>query len=59
MDDKQYNPAGVNKTAPAPGIASVDTDNVDERQQVDKKQSSLTEKPKEYDDRQKSKQEKE
>jgi hypothetical protein len=51
MDDKQYNPAGYNTEAPQKGMAAVDTDNNDERKQADKKQSSLTEKRIEYDER--------
>ena len=52
MKDKQYNPAGVNKTAPQPGIASVDTDNADERQQEDKKQTNqINKRLKTYDER--------
>jgi hypothetical protein len=52
MKDKQYNPAGVNKNAPQPGIASVDTDNSDERQQQDKKQTDkINRRLKKYDER--------
>lgn len=52
MKDEQYNPAGVNKKAPQPGIASVDTDNSDERQQEDKKQTGkIKERLKTYDER--------
>jgi hypothetical protein len=41
MKDKLYNPSGYNKKAPQPGMASVDTDNADERQQADKKQTDV------------------
>lgn len=52
MKDKQYNPSGVNKKAPQPGIASVDTDNSDERQQEDKKQTDkINKRLKTYDER--------
>jgi hypothetical protein len=52
MKDKLYNPAGVNQKAPQPGIASVDTDNADERQQGDKKQTDkINERLKTYDER--------
>lgn len=52
MKDKQFNPAGVNQKAPAPGIASVDTDSAYERQQDDKKQTDkINERLKTYDER--------
>ena len=52
MKDKQYNPASYNKKAPQPGMASVDTDNSDERQQADKKQTDIINKRlKKYDER--------
>lgn len=51
MDEKLYNPAGYNDKAPEKGMAAVDTDNTEERQQEDKKQAALTEKRIKYDER--------
>lgn len=51
MDEKVYNPAGYNNKAPQPGMAAVDTDNTEERQQEDKKQAALSEKRTKYDER--------
>lgn len=52
MKEEQYNPAGVNKTAPQPGMASVDTDSSYERQQPDKKQTdAINKRLEKYDDR--------
>lgn len=52
MKERIYNPAGYNDKAPQPGMASVDTDNADERQQEDKKQTaSIKEKQRKYDER--------
>ena len=50
MEEKIFNPAGYNNKAPQPGMAAVDTDNSEERQQEDKKLAALEEKPARYDE---------
>ena len=52
MDEKIYNPASYNDKAPQPGMAAVDTDNTEERDDgQDKRQPAFAEKGMEHGER--------